>query len=162
MDRRERRRKARERKKLEERLRREAARPHPELTPSRRFLRALKTAVSWRRVAAGISLLGAYALVRPHVSVEPYISLNPRDPYSTQFTVKNESRVFDLHAIHCVCWPRRTQTSHNIGEVRTCCGRTVSHARCRRKDGGRDGIRTHDLLIANEEKTTLRRGSTIT
>ena len=28
--------------------------------------------------------------------------------------------------------------------------------------GGRDGIRTHDLLIANEEKTTLRRGSTIT
>ena len=28
--------------------------------------------------------------------------------------------------------------------------------------GGRDGIRTHDLLIANEEKTTLRRGPTIT
>ena len=28
--------------------------------------------------------------------------------------------------------------------------------------GGRDGIRTHDLLIANEEKSKLRRGATIT
>jgi hypothetical protein len=44
----------------------------------------------------------------------------------------------------------------------TCCGRTVSHARCRRKDGGREGIRTPGLLIANEGKATLRRGSTIT
>jgi hypothetical protein len=28
--------------------------------------------------------------------------------------------------------------------------------------GGRDGIRTHDLLIANEEKSKLRCGTTIT
>ena len=28
--------------------------------------------------------------------------------------------------------------------------------------GGRDGIRTHDLLIANEDKSKLRRGATIT
>jgi hypothetical protein len=28
--------------------------------------------------------------------------------------------------------------------------------------GGRDGIRTHDLLIANEEKSRLRCGTTIT
>ena len=28
--------------------------------------------------------------------------------------------------------------------------------------GGRDGIRTHDLLIANEDKSNLRRGATIT
>jgi hypothetical protein len=28
--------------------------------------------------------------------------------------------------------------------------------------GGRDGIRTHDLLIANEEKSMIRRGATIT
>jgi hypothetical protein len=30
------------------------------------------------------------------------------------------------------------------------------------KDGGRDGIRTHDLLIANEEKSKLRLGATVT
>ena len=28
--------------------------------------------------------------------------------------------------------------------------------------GGRDGIRTHDLLIANEEKSKLRLGATVT
>jgi hypothetical protein len=124
MDRRERRRRARERKKLEERLKREAARPHPvreeSLTVPKRFLRSLKKAVSWPRVAwtilaPGVSLLSVYALVHPHVSIEPTISLNPRDPYSTQFTVKNENRVFDAHEIHCVCWPRRMQTGNNIG-----------------------------------------------
>ena len=30
------------------------------------------------------------------------------------------------------------------------------------KDGGRDGIRTHDLLIANEGNAKVRRGSAIT
>ena len=30
------------------------------------------------------------------------------------------------------------------------------------KNGGREGIRTPGLLIANEEKTTLRRHNTIT
>ena len=28
--------------------------------------------------------------------------------------------------------------------------------------GGRDGIRTHDLLIANEEKSEIRHGAAIT
>ena len=28
--------------------------------------------------------------------------------------------------------------------------------------GGRDGIRTHDLLIANEEKSKIRHGAAIT
>ena len=28
--------------------------------------------------------------------------------------------------------------------------------------GGRDGIRTHDLLIANEEKSMIRHGAAIT
>jgi hypothetical protein len=30
------------------------------------------------------------------------------------------------------------------------------------KDGGRDGIRTHDLLIANSGENKLRLGATIT
>ena len=30
------------------------------------------------------------------------------------------------------------------------------------KDGGRDGIRTHDLLIANSGENKLRQGATIT
>ena len=29
------------------------------------------------------------------------------------------------------------------------------------ESGGRDGIRTHDLLIANEEKSKLRHGATV-
>ena len=41
-------------------------------------------------------------------------------------------------------------------------GRSVWHARGRLKDGGREGIRTPGLLIANEEKSKLRRGATIT
>jgi hypothetical protein len=30
------------------------------------------------------------------------------------------------------------------------------------RSGGRDGIRTHDLLIANEEKSEIRHGAAIT
>ena len=30
------------------------------------------------------------------------------------------------------------------------------------ESGGRDGIRTHDLLIANEEKSEIRHGAAIT
>ena len=124
MDRRERRRRKREREKLEARLKKEEARPHAEesLTHSRRFLKTLRKAFSgtrvlWTVVAPGLSLLGAYALLHPHVSIEPYVSLNPVDPYSTQFTVKNENRVFEAHAIHCVCWPRRMESGNGFSVI---------------------------------------------
>ena len=41
-------------------------------------------------------------------------------------------------------------------------GRSVWHARGRLKDGGREGIRTPGLLIANEVNFKLRRDAAIT
>jgi hypothetical protein len=40
----------------------------------------------------------------------------------------------------------------------------MKHPACAKifRFGGRDGIRTHDLLIANEGNAKLRRGSAIT
>src|ERR1700739_819546 len=65
-----------------------------------------KTKVLVTLVLTGCSLVGGYALLRPHVSVEPSLSLNPVDPYTTQFTLKNENRAFEIHSIESVCWPR--------------------------------------------------------
>jgi hypothetical protein len=117
MDRRERRRRKREREKLEKKLKKEASRP----APGGWFLTLRKALtgprVLWTIVAPGLSLLGAYALLHPHVSVEPSISLNPVDPYSTQFTVKNENHVFDVRNIHCVCWPRKMASGNGFSVV---------------------------------------------
>jgi hypothetical protein len=59
-----------------------------------------------------VTILGGWALIRPNVSVEPYIPLNPVDPYSTQLIVKNENGVFEAHDINCVCWPRQMQSGN--------------------------------------------------
>jgi hypothetical protein len=126
MDRRERRRRARQQKKLEEKLKRELSRPNPHheepSAPPKRLLQALRktlpgTKLLWSLVGAVLAGLSAYALLRPHVSVEPYISLNPVDPYSTQFTVKNESFVSDVHNVNCVCWPRRMESGNRFSVI---------------------------------------------
>jgi hypothetical protein len=116
MDRRERRRRARERKKLEERLTKETSEPsttQKAVIRPRPILNALGRAkVLGTLFMTGLALLGGYAILRPHVSVEPYISLNPVNPYLAQFTVKNESALFDVTSLDCVCWPR-TMSSRN-------------------------------------------------
>jgi hypothetical protein len=126
MDRKERRRKARERKKLEGKLRKEAPRLETERRVSStrlsRVLRTLTHAVTSTKVLWGlfgilVTLLGFWKVVRPHVSIEPYISLNPVDPYSVQFTVKNESGLFEVHDINCVCWPRSMQSGNGFSVV---------------------------------------------
>jgi hypothetical protein len=61
-----------------------------------------------------VTILGGWALIRPNVSVEPYIPLNPVDPYSTQLIVKNENGAFEAHDINCVCWPRQMQSGNGF------------------------------------------------
>lgn len=68
-------------------------------------------------IGAALALLGGYVAARPHVSVEPSLSLNPVDPYTTQFTVKNESSSFDAHDIDCVCWPRRMESGNGFSVI---------------------------------------------
>ena len=120
MDRRQRRRREREKKKLEKEIRRQATRPQMEQVPqsrARRFLGKARARIklTWLFVAAGLSLLSVYAgSLRPHISVEPSIALNPVDPYATQFTVKNENRVFDAHDIECACWPRQMSSENGF------------------------------------------------
>ena len=138
MDRKERRRRARERKKLQERLEKEVSRsnktgqesPSRQESPTRqespnrlkRVLKALgKREVVWKlfigAIGLGLALLGGYSVARPHVSLEPYIPLNPVNPYSTQFTVKNESSMFDVYSMDCVCWPRIMNSGNNFSIV---------------------------------------------
>jgi hypothetical protein len=68
----------------------------------------------WALVLAVLGLVGGYALFRPHVSIEPQMALNPVDPYTTQFNIKNESALFDIHNINAVCWPRNMESGNNF------------------------------------------------
>jgi hypothetical protein len=126
MDRRERRRRARERKRLEESVKKAASRSgvaHGGARSRRKgVLQALRktasgTKVLWAVAAAGVALLSGYSLFRPHVSVEPYIALNPANPYSTQFSIKNESRLFEVHSVDCVCWPRQMESGNGFSVI---------------------------------------------
>ncbi len=117
MNRKERREKERELQKREEKLRKQEARLRQEGGPSQTLLKRTGHAILGKTkwlVGAAVTLLTVYALGRPHVSVEPGLSLNPADPYTTQFTVKNENSMFETHDIHCVCWPRKMVTGHTI------------------------------------------------
>jgi len=112
MTRRERRQAQREQDKLKKQHQNES----PRLSLVRRAAKRAWDNV-WALVVAGLTLLGGYAIFRPHVSIEPGLALNPVDPYTTQFNIKNENSVFNIHSINAVCWPRTMQTTHNIGVV---------------------------------------------
>lgn len=71
----------------------------------------------WALVVAGLTLLGGYAIFRPHVSIEPQIALNPVDPYTTQFNIKNENLVFDIRDVNAVCWPRNMESGNGFSVV---------------------------------------------
>lgn len=126
MNRKERRRRAREKKKLEEKLRREAPQSHiahaesqqPQSQGGQYFRKTVsRTKVLWGLVLGAITLLGGYALFHPHVSVEPGLLLNPLDPYSTQFTVTNNNEIFDIRTVNCVCWPRKMDSGNGFSVV---------------------------------------------
>jgi len=71
----------------------------------------------WESILAGLGLIGGYALFRPHVSIEPQIALNPVNPYTTQFNIKNESVLFDIYNVNAVCWPRNMQSGNGFSVV---------------------------------------------
>jgi hypothetical protein len=107
---------------LEGRITKEAAQPSKDRKASqnrlKRVLKALgKAKVLWTIFVAGLALLGGYSVARPHVSLEPYLPLNPVDPYSTQFTVKNESSMFDVYSMDCVCWPRSMSSGNGFSVI---------------------------------------------
>jgi len=124
MDRHERRRRKRLEAKLQKKLSGNAASPPrigskesppPHSWARRYFSKTISsTKVLWAFVGIVLSLLSGFALLRPHISVEPYLLLDPVNPYRTQFTVKNESKAFDVHNVECVCWPRRMESGNGF------------------------------------------------
>ena len=122
MDRRERRRRARERKKMEETLRKQASQSRREDKPSatrRRWMRVfqktlLGTRVLWGTILGLLTLAGGYALLYPHVSVEPGIVLNPVEPFSTAFTIKNENSLLAIKNLDATCWTQSVTTANHI------------------------------------------------
>jgi hypothetical protein len=121
MDRRERRRRARERKKMEETLRKES-RPRTEDKPATARLRwmrvfqktVLGTKALWGIIIGLLTLAGGYALFYPHVSVEPGIVLNPVEPFSTAFTIKNENGLLAVKKLDAICWTQSVTTANHI------------------------------------------------
>lgn len=81
----------------------------------------------WALIVAGLTLLGGYAIFRPHVSIEPQIALNPVNPYTTQFNIKNENSVFDIHNVDAVCWPRNMQSGNGFSVVSPAPLKNVHH-----------------------------------
>jgi hypothetical protein len=78
--------------------------------------RFLFARIGWL-VGAVLALSGGYAVARPHISVDPSLSLSSRDPYTTQFTVKNENPIFDAQLVHCVCWPREMESGNGFSVI---------------------------------------------
>jgi hypothetical protein len=119
--------KKRRRKKEEAQLRKKINATEPSIlqpppSPPRRAFQLFRQTVSWTKV--GLGVLGAvltaltyYGTFHPHVSVEPFLTLDPVNPYKTQFSVKNENSIFDVRDVECVCWPRRMESGNGFSIV---------------------------------------------
>jgi hypothetical protein len=64
-----------------------------------------------------VGLLTSYIVLKPHVSVEPLMSLDPVNPYTVQFSVKNENPLFEIHDVNAVCWPRRMESGNGFSVI---------------------------------------------
>jgi hypothetical protein len=58
--------------------------------------------------------LGGYALLRPHVSVEPYPSRDPHNPFAELFYVQNNS-LYTIHEVEPRCGARNVQVGRVSG-----------------------------------------------
>jgi hypothetical protein len=110
----------------------EPSKLQPPPSPPRRALAVFRRAVSWTKVVLGVlggflAALAYYGTFHPHVSVEPYLTLDPVNPYKTQFTVKNENSVFGVRDVECVCWPRRMESGNGFSVVSPGLLRNVRH-----------------------------------
>ena len=92
--------------------------PQPPLTT-----RVLSAAASGGKRLLGIVLtllgllgaLGVYAVWYPHVTIDPDRLLNPGDPFSTLFSVKNDNIIFSVRDFHPSCYTIYVVTDHNVG-----------------------------------------------
>jgi hypothetical protein len=123
MDRKERRRRERERKKIEENLRKETSRPDDGNTKRPTRLRRLSqffpktisgTKLLWRLFAAGLTITAGYALFHPHISLEPGIVLNPGDQLTTQFDAVNDSPIFNINNLKPSCYTLLVETTNRV------------------------------------------------
>jgi hypothetical protein len=60
------------------------------------------------------SVVGLFVL-RPHVSLEPDLLLNPGDPFSTQFSATNQNLVLDVTDVQPGCQTIYVVTSNHFG-----------------------------------------------
>ena len=88
----------------------------PRSRARRYFVRTIaNTKVLWSLFLAGVAIVSVYVQLRPAVSVEPGIVLDPGDPYSTQFEVTNTNPIFGLTELQPSCYTVRTLTKNNVG-----------------------------------------------
>ena len=90
-------------------------------TAATKLLRSLRVLVQgWNLVVVlGVltGLVASYVVFKPHVSVEPLMSLDPVNPYTAQFNIKNENPLLEIHDINAVCWPRRMESGNGFSVV---------------------------------------------
>lgn len=96
---------------------------HKEAPPSQSraelyFARTIsRTKLLFGLFVSAATLLGGFALLRPNASVDPDLLLNPGDPFSTQFSVKNENIVFDATDLRPSCRTLYVMTSNNVRQM---------------------------------------------
>ena len=89
--------------------------PSPQTQGQRHFGKTISTGKAlWSLLLAALTILGSWALLRPHVSLEQSVVLNPSDPFSAQFTVTNENYVLGVHDVVSNCYVIEMLTSNNV------------------------------------------------
>ncbi len=61
----------------------------------------------------GVAALTGFVVFRPNVSVQPILLLNPVNPFSTTFSVKNENQAFAVTNLHPHCTVLSVQNSND-------------------------------------------------
>jgi hypothetical protein len=64
-------------------------------------------------VLAGLSFVGAWAILRPAVRIDPYVQLDPTYPFSERFKVGNEG-YFSVHDVEVSCQVIKAMTRGHV------------------------------------------------
>ena len=90
----------------------------PEASQANWFRRIFERPITKTIAIVGFvaSLLSLFAL-RPQLTLEPDLVLNPVDPFSTQFSVQNLNLILDAKDLNPTCRTIYVMTSHNVGLV---------------------------------------------
>ena len=110
MGRREQREQQRELAKLREKIKKLESPPSKEPLLRTTFLTANNVL---RSVAALLGLAAGWFFFHPQVSLHPEQTMNPGNPFTTQFTVTNEGN-FEVHEVTAICLIGEVKTANNI------------------------------------------------